>query len=70
MSHTITVRLPKELAEWLASTAARAGVSQGHIIREQLERARSARGERKFMRLAGAVAGPRDLSKRKGFSLA
>lgn len=67
MGHTITVRLPEELAEWLQETAARTGVSQGRIIREQLERAR-ARSDRPFMRLAGLVKGHRDLSARKGFS--
>lgn len=68
MSHTITVRLDKGLAEWLEETANRTGVPQGRIIREQLEKARSARTERPFLRLAGAVRGPKDLSARKGFS--
>ncbi len=68
MSHTITIRLTPELAAWLEEVAARSGVSQGKIVRDQLERARSAAGARPFMRLAGAVSGPRDLSTRKGFS--
>lgn len=70
MSHTITVRLTKVLAEWLEEVAARTGVPQSRIVREQLERARAgdAGGRRTFMRLAGAVKGPRDLSARKGFS--
>jgi hypothetical protein len=68
MSHTITVRLTRELAEWLEETAARTGVSQGRIIREQLERARRERSGRAFMRLAGSIKGARDLSSRKGFS--
>ena len=67
MSHTITVRLTKELAEWLEETAARTGVPQSRIIRQELERAMSS-SERPYMRLAGAVKGPRDLSARKGFS--
>jgi hypothetical protein len=67
MRNTITVRLPGELAEWLHSTAAKSGVSQGSIIRERLEKART-EDERPFMRLAGKGAGPRDLSLRKGFS--
>jgi hypothetical protein len=67
MSHTITVRLTEELAEWLAATARRTGLPQGRIIRNELERARAS--ERKaFMRWAGAVSGPRDLSRRQGFS--
>jgi hypothetical protein len=67
MSHTITVRLDKELAAWLEETAARTGVSQGRIIREELERARAG-SRRSFLRLAGTVSGARDLSSRKGFS--
>jgi len=68
MSHTISFRLTKELAAWLEETAARTGVSQGRIIREQLERAKSGDAVRPFMQLAGSIRGPRDLSSRKGFS--
>lgn len=68
MSHTITVRLPAELAEWLADLSRRTGVPQGKIVRDELERARASAAERPFMRLAGAVQGPKDLSTRKGFS--
>ncbi len=68
MSHTITIRLTKELATWLEDTASSTGVSQGRIVREQLERARAGGTERPFMRLAGSVKGARDLSSRKGFS--
>ena len=67
MSHTITVRLPKDLSEWLEMTAKKTGVPQGKIIRDQVERARASEGK-SFMRLAGAIQGPRDLSQRKGFS--
>jgi hypothetical protein len=41
MSRTITVCLDGELADWLADTARGIGRSQGEIVREQLERARS-----------------------------
>lgn len=68
MSHTITVRLTPELAAWLRHASATTGVSQGRIIREQLEQARDNGENRAFMYLAGAVRGPRDLSSRKGFS--
>lgn len=68
MSNTITVRLDDTLADWLEDTARRTGRSQGEIIREQLQRARSEKKQRRFMRLAGSVDGPRDLSSRKGFS--
>jgi hypothetical protein len=68
MGHTITVRLDPELAAWLAETAARSGVSQGKIVRDQLEKARASEGHQGFMRLAGKVRGAKDLSRRKGFS--
>ena len=67
MGNTLTVRLPGDLAEWLASTAAKAGVPKSSIVRQQIERARAIQ-EKPFMRLAGVVAGPADLSARKGFS--
>jgi predicted DNA-binding protein len=68
MSQTITIRLTKELADWLESMSARTGLSQGRIIRDELERARASAADQPFMRLAGAVRGPRNLSSRKGFS--
>jgi hypothetical protein len=68
MSHTITVRLGKELAAWLERVAAETGVSQGKLIRDQLEKAKAGDSSRSFMRLAGSVRGPRNLSSRKGFS--
>lgn len=67
MRNTITVRLPDELAEWLESSAEKAGVSQGRIIRDQLEKART-QEERPFLRLAGRISADPDLSTRKGFS--
>lgn len=69
MSQTITVRLNKELSTWLEKTAARIGVSQGQLVREQLEKAKSAKSDKPFMRLAGIMNGPKDLSQRKGYSL-
>lgn len=69
MSQTITVRLNKDIATWLEETASRTGMSQGRIVREQLEKARSAQTGRPFMKLAGSIGGlPRDLSRRKGYS--
>ena len=67
MGNTITVRLPEDLAQWLEDTANKTGVSQGRIIRDQLEKARSVE-ERPFLRLAGRISGPPRLSERKGFS--
>ena len=68
MSHTITIRLSKELAAWLEHVSAKAGVSQGKIVRDQREKARVGVPRQTFMRLAGSVRGPRDLSSRKGFA--
>lgn len=69
MSHTITVRLNQDLAEWLAQTAAKTGVPQGQFVREQLEKARSTGSGQPFMRLAGCIKGkPKDLSMRKGYA--
>jgi len=67
MSHTITIRIDPELATWLEQTARKTGVSQGQIVREQLEKAKRTSGQR-FMRWAGCVKGSKDLSLRKGFS--
>jgi hypothetical protein len=69
MSHTITVRITDDLARWLRDTARRIGVPKSRIVREHLELARDRdREEQRFMRLAGAIRGPGDLSTRKGFS--
>jgi predicted DNA-binding protein len=67
MSNTITVRIPGDLAEWLAETARKTGVPKGRIVRDQLEKARQSE-EQPFLRLAGVVAGSANLSTRKGFS--
>jgi predicted transcriptional regulator len=67
MGHTLTVRLDKALADWLEEEARKTGESQGKIVRDQLERAKAS-SRQSFMRLAGAVRGPKDLSRRKGFS--
>jgi len=63
----MTIRLTRRQAEWLRSTAERAGVPQSHIVREQLDKA-MATSERRFMALAGTAKGPHDLSTRRGFS--
>ena len=67
MSNTLTIRLSPELAAWLQDAARRAGVPQGRIVRDQLEKARASDTGRGFMRLAGTIRGARDLSSRKGF---
>ena len=67
MRNTFSVRLPEDLAEWLEKAAEKAKVSQGSIIREQLEIARASE-DRPFLRLAGRISGDPNLSTRKGFS--
>jgi predicted transcriptional regulator len=67
MSRTITIRITDELDEWLEDTARRTKIKKGRIIRSELEKARTSQ-RRAFMRLAGSVSGPADLSSRKGFS--
>jgi hypothetical protein len=69
MRKTLTIRLGEEHEAWLVRTSAETGLTRGQIVRDQIEKAARARPPvRAFMRLAGAVAGPRDLSRRKGFS--
>ena len=70
MSRTISIRVSEELAAWLEDTAAKSGVSKGKLVREQLEKARTAAANQGFMRLAGSVKGPKNLSSRKGFARA
>lgn len=67
MSRTITIRLTEDLAEWLEKNSRKSGVPQGKIVRDQLEKAKSSE-KKAFMRLAGKIFGPKDLSQRKGFS--
>ena len=67
MSNTITVRLPEDLAKWLEQASRKTGLPKGRIVREELERARNS-ARRPFLRLAGAIDGPGNLSTRKGFS--
>ena len=68
MGHTITIRLNKGLADWLEEMSAKTGLPRGKIIRDELERARAVDSVPSFLRLAGSIRGPRDLSRRRGFS--
>jgi hypothetical protein len=68
MGNTLTIRLTKDMADWLERTSETTGQSQGQIVRDQLEKAKAGGGSRPFMRHAGAVKGAADLSMRKGFS--
>jgi hypothetical protein len=68
MSRTITVRLTEEEAAWLAETARKTGMPAGRIVRQQLQKAKAESGGQPFLRLAGKMSGPANLSSRKGFS--
>jgi len=68
MSHTLTIRLTEELLAWLKEVSQRTGLPVGRIIRQQLEGAKAKRGNQNFLRHAGQINGPSDLSSRKGFS--
>jgi hypothetical protein len=64
----LTLRVPDELADWLAEQSRKTGLPVSRLIREQLEKARREENVRPFMQHAGSVSGARDLSKKKGFS--
>jgi hypothetical protein len=68
MEDTITIRVTSELSAWLKSTARKTGIPVSRLIREQLERAKRETGEKPFLRYAGIMSGPPDLSSRKGYS--
>jgi len=68
MSHTLTIRLTDELLAWLKEMSRRTGLPVGRIVRQQLESAKAEKGNQRFLRLAGKINGPPDLSSRKGFS--
>lgn len=71
MSNTLTVRLPDDLLERLRQVARRTGLPVGRVVREALETTLSkdcTEEEQPWMKYAGTVIGPPDLSSRKGFS--
>lgn len=68
MSRTLTIRLSEELAERLEELSRRTGNPVGKIICDQLERLREEDSRQRFLRHAGKIRGPRDLSMRKSFS--
>jgi predicted DNA binding CopG/RHH family protein len=52
MSNTVTIRVSKELTACVEDTAAKTGLSQGKIVRDQLEKARTTAANQRFMRFA------------------
>jgi predicted DNA-binding protein len=67
MSNTTTVRLPEDLQRRLREQSRRTGVSVGRIVRDSLEKTLE-KEEPAWMKYAGTMSGPRNLSSRKGYS--
>jgi predicted transcriptional regulator len=61
MADTLTIRLPRELAQWLDRAAAESGVPRGQLIRVALENSRVAQ-DRATLRLAGMLDTADDFS--------
>lgn len=67
MGNTITLRLPEELQKRLKEKSRRTGIPVNRIVRESLESTLE-RDEHAWMKYAGTISGPKDLSSRKGYS--
>jgi Arc/MetJ-type ribon-helix-helix transcriptional regulator len=67
MSTTITIRLPKELAQWIEEEAGRTGLPKGRVVREHLEMSRTRKARQPFLDLAGSIEGKPGLSRKRGF---
>lgn len=68
MTHTLTIRLTDELERWLEQVSRETGIPKSEFVRAQLERVRTDKKQKSFMRLAGSVSGAPSLSRRKGYS--
>ncbi len=69
MNHSLTVRFPPDLAEWLERTARLKGDSRSRMVRMAIETARaSGKQPQLVLSLAGVVEGPANLSSRGSFS--
>jgi predicted DNA-binding protein len=68
MSNTLTVRLPEELIEKLREKSRRTGLPVNRVVRQSLEKSLGENAEPVWMKYAGTISGPRNLSSRKGYS--
>jgi predicted transcriptional regulator len=70
MSNTVTLRLPDELQRRLRERSRRTGISVNRIVRDSLEKTleKLEKDEPAWMKYAGTMSGPPDLSSRKGYS--
>jgi hypothetical protein len=67
MGNSLTIRLPENLNRWLDEVSRATGLPKGWIVKEQLERLRTAKARQPFLDLAGSVDRVPELSGRKGF---
>jgi hypothetical protein len=68
MGNTLTVRLPQMLIDRLREKSRRTGLPVNRVVRESLEAALAHEPEPAWMKYAGTIDGPRNLSSRKGYS--
>lgn len=68
MSNTLTVRLPQELLDRLREKSRRTGLPVGRVVRQAIEATLDQENEPAWMKYAGTMSGPKDLSSRKGYS--
>jgi ribosomal protein L18E len=68
MSNTLTVRLPEELIEKLREKSRRTGLPVNRVVRQSLEKTLGQNAEPAWMKYAGTISGPKNLSSRKGYS--
>jgi hypothetical protein len=68
MRKTLTIRLGEEQEAWISRLSKQTGRPRGESVRQQIDRAMAEPRAQRFMRLAGTVSGPPDLSRRKGFA--
>jgi predicted transcriptional regulator len=68
MSNTLTVRLPEELIERLREKSRRTGLPVNRVVRQSLEKTLEQNTEPAWMKHAGTISGPKNLSSRKGYS--
>jgi predicted DNA-binding protein len=54
MDTTLTIRLPRQLSEWLDEQAQATGLSKGQIIRDQIELSRIRKVRQPCLDLAGS----------------
>ena len=67
MSNTISIRLPEELLKRLRDKSRRTGLPVNRVVRQAVENDLR-HDEPPWMKYAGTLSGPKDLSSRKGYS--